>query len=136
MGLPARTDDRWHNLPRFYDRRWFNRVWIIQEIAANNNVQIWWGATELDYWLLVNVSSFILQSQFPLFAQRDVAGTQYKTSEWYNIRRKIGETLAKIHAFEWLVTPDSREVDGQPVSIRRMISIWNTVTTHDVNFKT
>ena len=117
MGLPPAMDDRWHILARFYDRRWFNRVWIIQEIVSSSAVQIWWGATELDYLLLMNASSFILQSQFPLFARRDNTVKEHRSSEWYVIKRRIGETLAKINGFKFLAYRDPREVDGQPVRI-------------------
>ena len=33
IGLPPITEDQWRNLVLFYSRRWFERQWVVQEIA-------------------------------------------------------------------------------------------------------
>ena len=114
MGLPSAVDDRWHVLARFWDRRWFHRTWVVQEAAAANSQRFWWGATDLDVQMLTDVSKFILQSQLPLFARRNASGTLYNTNEWFTLRRKIGESIAKIQSFKHLVFTQPGEIDGQP----------------------
>lgn len=116
MGLPPVTDERWHILARFFDRRWFHRVWILQEIVMSQDVRFWWGATDIDVKLLTNVSCFILQSEFPLFARREaIIIRDYHCSEWFQQRRRIGETMAKIRSFRLIVFTGEDEVPGQPL---------------------
>ena len=117
MGLPPLTDNRWHVLAKFFDRRWFHRVWIIQEMVMAKDCQYLWGATLLEERLLLDVSSFILQSEFPLSGWRqpvDPDRKTYRTSAWYTLGQKIGETMAKTRAFSLVVWRDPNETDGQP----------------------
>lgn len=113
MGLPPASDERWYAFARFWDRRWFHRLWIVQEATMASSPRMWWGGSELDTRMLGNVSSFILQAEFPLATWR----TQFNktgTKEWWNLRRKMGETLTKIRASKFVVYPEPDEVDNQP----------------------
>ena len=42
LGLPNAKDDAWHVFARFWDRRWFHRAWVIQEITLANDPRIWY----------------------------------------------------------------------------------------------
>ena len=114
MGLPPAVDDRWHVFARFCDRRWFHRTWVIQEAAAAVSQRFWWSTTELDVQMLTDVSKFILQSQLALFARRNEITMPYNTNEWFALRRKIGESIAKIQSFKNLIFIQEGEIDGQP----------------------
>ncbi|KAL8947678.1 MAG: hypothetical protein Q9222_006062 [Ikaeria aurantiellina] len=37
IGLPAVTDDQWRSLIDLYSRRWFSRLWVVQEMALPRN---------------------------------------------------------------------------------------------------
>jgi hypothetical protein len=43
LGLPAMTGSAWTALVEFFERRWFSRVWILQEIAMARGATILWG---------------------------------------------------------------------------------------------
>ena len=103
LGLPPAESDAWWIFARFWDRRWFNRAWVVQEITLADFPRYWWGGQELDSAMLVDVSCFILQSGMPLASRRASKHVPYGTREWFTLRRRIGETLAKIRSFKLTV---------------------------------
>ncbi|KAL8717342.1 MAG: hypothetical protein Q9225_005402 [Loekoesia sp. 1 TL-2023] len=59
VGLPPITQDQWRNLVQLYNRRWFERLWVVQEIALPRQTTWKWMAStdtspidgyEIDSW--------------------------------------------------------------------------------------
>jgi hypothetical protein len=44
LGLPARTEAIWDDLISFFKRRWFKRVWVLQEVALQKEAMVLWGS--------------------------------------------------------------------------------------------
>ncbi|KAL8708988.1 MAG: hypothetical protein Q9220_006197 [cf. Caloplaca sp. 1 TL-2023] len=40
IGLPAVTEDQWRSLIDLYSRRWFNRLWVVQETALPRDERV------------------------------------------------------------------------------------------------
>jgi len=47
--LPPSSDPRWLALNAFVQRRWFRRVWIIQELAVSREIQLHCRNTQLEW---------------------------------------------------------------------------------------
>ena len=99
MGLPPGMDNSWTTFARFWDRRWFHRAWIIQEVTLTESPRFWWGTTELDRDMLFNASCFVLHSLLGVWVKGSVSISRTRTREWFSLRRRIGETLGKVHAY-------------------------------------
>lgn len=54
IGLQSWTSDRWKRLLYFFCRRWFTRMWILQEVALAQEVRIIYGYTEIEWCKLVD----------------------------------------------------------------------------------
>ncbi|RYP21671.1 hypothetical protein DL765_002132 [Monosporascus sp. GIB2] len=60
LGLDERTTwDDWLALVCFYHRRWFYRVWTLQELALSNAVVVRWGPEVLDWAELYNAAHLL-----------------------------------------------------------------------------
>jgi Heterokaryon incompatibility protein (HET) len=57
-GLPALEHPIWKAVVRFWDRRWFSRVWVRQEVAVGCAVEIWCGDIEFTMTELIEASRF------------------------------------------------------------------------------
>jgi hypothetical protein len=57
-GLPELTHPAWKVIVRFWDRRWFSRVWVQQEVAVAGNLEFWCGCTDFTLKELVEASRF------------------------------------------------------------------------------
>ena len=57
-GLPELTHPAWKVVVRFWDRRWFNRVWVQQEVAVARDLEFWCGCTDFTPKELVEASRF------------------------------------------------------------------------------
>jgi hypothetical protein len=78
LELPELHDPQWALLLRFFSRTWFQRVWIIQEVAlARHGVQTWCGDRHLD-WESIYDSATLLNSflEFKIRSIKAVTGTQ------------------------------------------------------------
>ena len=57
-GLPALEHPIWKAVVRFWDRSWFSRVWVRQEVALARAVEIWCGDIEFTMTELIEASRF------------------------------------------------------------------------------
>jgi len=61
-GLPPLDDDIWRRVVRFWDRSWFSRVWVQQEVALARQARFSCGDVEFDQEELVETSRFFVVS--------------------------------------------------------------------------
>jgi hypothetical protein len=54
IGLQSWTSDRWKRLVFFFCRRWFTRMWVLQEVALAQEVRVVYGNTEIEWCKLAN----------------------------------------------------------------------------------
>ncbi|TPX15875.1 uncharacterized protein E0L32_000209 [Thyridium curvatum] len=59
-GLPEKTDPIWASLMRFFARKWFSRVWVIQEVNFARSVLFYCGADCMSWAALFHVSDWIM----------------------------------------------------------------------------
>ena len=59
-GLPHSSDPIWSQYLDFYERKWFNRGWVIQEVVLGQQVVAHWGALTLSWNDLVVGSKIFL----------------------------------------------------------------------------
>lgn len=57
-GLPPTDHNIWKAVVRFWDRAWFCRTWVSQEVALAKHIEFWCGETELQLQELVEISRF------------------------------------------------------------------------------
>lgn len=62
LDLPKLTDPGWLATHRLFNRPWFKRVWVLQEVALGNAVQVQCGQLRLD-WRCFTVCAFVLTRQ-------------------------------------------------------------------------
>lgn len=118
----------WQALGRFYDRPYFHRVWVMQEVAVSKNLMVVFGSMTLDYGHLEKVTNampaqFTFQNNVPhaIFSLRGVY--QKLTSEnhalplsylvFWNPRLQATLSVDKIYA--WLgLSDEAQNPDFQP----------------------
>ena len=61
-GLPYLDDPSWSALLSFFERSWFSRAWIIQEVALAQDAQVLWGSIEMSWATLAKCSDFFYKS--------------------------------------------------------------------------
>ncbi|KAK0623990.1 heterokaryon incompatibility protein-domain-containing protein [Immersiella caudata] len=61
FSLPPFDDKRWDSLREFADGRWCTRMWIVQESLLNKNIHLLWGDRKVDWDIVANLSSEVLQ---------------------------------------------------------------------------
>lgn len=61
-GLPPMESDIWEQVVKFWDRAWFSRVWVQQEVAVAQRVSLWCGDVEFTQEELVETSRFFIFS--------------------------------------------------------------------------
>ena len=65
-GVPGGNDPGWHALASLIRRRWFYRVWVIQEVVMASAVRVMLGTSSLDWERMVKLffspdSSYLVQ---------------------------------------------------------------------------
>jgi hypothetical protein len=71
LGLPEETSPVWNALRCFFRRAWFQRVWVIQEVANASQIDITCGQVHLEWDDLVYAARCFAES--PMFAATDMA---------------------------------------------------------------
>lgn len=122
IGLPPVLDERWIAFARFWNRCWFHRGWIVQEVTLTEDPLYWWGDDQVDSQMLMDVSCYLLASDLGLAGKCDPAPkltinefVEAKVHrDWYVLRRRVGETLAKIRALKTMInTPPEDRMMGE-----------------------
>ncbi len=47
---------------RFFQRRWFNRVWVIQEVALSDRIMVLWGDEKIGWDVLQRIALFLCRA--------------------------------------------------------------------------
>lgn len=58
-GLPNSSSSTWQSMARYYDRPWFLRVWVIQEVQACTDVLVYCGKVVIEWEFVALVASWI-----------------------------------------------------------------------------
>lgn len=61
-GLPPLFSNTWRKVLAFWDRAWFRRVWVQQEVASGKHASFWCGELEFTTEELVECSGFFVRS--------------------------------------------------------------------------
>jgi hypothetical protein len=59
LGLPPLTIENWGGFIKFFQRRWFNRAWVIQELALSQEAVLVWGEHAIPWVIVVQCSSVL-----------------------------------------------------------------------------
>ncbi|KAI4866753.1 heterokaryon incompatibility protein-domain-containing protein [Hypoxylon rubiginosum] len=60
----AITDNDWDALASFFHRRWFFRVWTVQELALSRRATLRWGPVEIDWQELCDAAGIIVLTEY------------------------------------------------------------------------
>jgi Heterokaryon incompatibility protein (HET) len=107
-GLRDQTTDRWKNLAAFLNRRWFGRIWALQEAALNVNTFFlygseamhWdaiWGCAACLSWTGLDIA---LENLHPYFLPGHSGSTRrllggFALSVIYSLRHMLGTILSE-----------------------------------------
>lgn len=104
-----REDPAWSALCELFSHRWFNRVWVIQEIAAAKILHVMYGGVCINWTGLAAASDVLLDSTIigcsaASGAQPTVSGLQERMTLLVNARlmilqRQAGRSLSLARAF-------------------------------------
>ncbi|KAI0438471.1 heterokaryon incompatibility protein-domain-containing protein [Xylaria telfairii] len=62
---PLAADDAiWSDILHFYNRKWFRRLWVIQEVALARSAVALWGGYEID-WEWIGLAAAIIRTNYP-----------------------------------------------------------------------
>lgn len=112
LGLANITAEGWIAFARFWDRRWFHRAWIVQEAALTANTRFFWHRDEISSDLLFDVSRFLMDAETGLNVDSAITvptARQTRPRDWFVLRRRLGETLAKIKALNSIMQENPEE---------------------------
>ncbi|KAK1457440.1 heterokaryon incompatibility protein [Colletotrichum melonis] len=62
-GLLHVPDDVWYAFVAFFERKWFNRVWVVQEVALSRDACILWGNDVIPWETVAYCSDFLYESR-------------------------------------------------------------------------
>ncbi|KAI9875837.1 MAG: hypothetical protein M1830_007925 [Pleopsidium flavum] len=112
----------WQALRRFYDRPYFRRVWVVQEVAVSKNLMVVFGSMTLDYGYLERVirampAQFKFESFIPsaIFTLRAVYQELRKENHALPLSYlmfwdpKLQATMAVDKIYAWLGLSDEAE---------------------------
>lgn len=66
-GLPDKADEIWRHYMELYERRWFHRGWVIQEVVMAKRAIVHWGAFQMPWAKLVAGSKIFLPERLRKF---------------------------------------------------------------------
>ncbi|GKT39871.1 heterokaryon incompatibility protein 6, OR allele [Colletotrichum spaethianum] len=62
-GLQDIPDAVWYAFVAFFDRKWFNRVWVVQEVALSKDACVLWGEDVIPWQTVALCSDFLFDSR-------------------------------------------------------------------------
>ncbi|GJC99865.1 heterokaryon incompatibility protein [Colletotrichum higginsianum] len=62
-GLQDLPDAVWHAFVSFFDRKWFGRVWVVQEVALSKDACVIWGDDTIPWETVALCSDFLRDSR-------------------------------------------------------------------------
>ncbi|WQF85182.1 Putative heterokaryon incompatibility [Colletotrichum destructivum] len=62
-GLQDISDTVWHAFVSFFDRKWFDRVWVVQEVALSKDACVIWGDDTIPWETVALCSDFLRDSR-------------------------------------------------------------------------
>ncbi|KAI0423746.1 heterokaryon incompatibility protein-domain-containing protein [Xylaria sp. FL1042] len=60
----AADDEIWSDILHFYNRRWFRRLWVLQEVALARSAVAIWGASKIS-WEWIGLAAAIIRTNYP-----------------------------------------------------------------------
>jgi hypothetical protein len=85
-GYPNFGDEKWFSLARFYDKEWFERIWVIQEAALASSAVALLGNLQFDWDAIGDAALWLHHRKIPDAAYQYIQVTQSQLSE---IRRSV-----------------------------------------------
>jgi len=77
-GYPNFGDEKWFSLARFFDKEWFERIWVIQEAALASSAVVFLGKFQLEWDAIGDAALWLYHNKFPDAAYRYLR----KTGQW------------------------------------------------------
>jgi tetratricopeptide (TPR) repeat protein len=105
-GYPNFGDEKWFSLARFFDKEWFERIWVIQEAALASFAVVFLGKFQLEWDAIGDAALWLYHNQFPDAAYRYLG----KTGQWqqpelgrsiFRMTRAADIQLAKKFRITW-----------------------------------
>ena len=78
--------DNWRTLAWFFSRPWFNRLWVIQEVNSNPNVEVLCGGNQIS-WDVVALGASYIERHPKIYLFYDFPASYYRNA--YYMRRRL-----------------------------------------------
>jgi hypothetical protein len=112
IGLPSLNEDIWDAFIDFFERRWFKRAWILQEVALANDAALLWGEGTIPWSSIALCSEFLTTSNL----SRGLAELKLRKHPTNNHITQIGTSSEAIHLVQQLCRGRAAELDEEYVS--------------------
>jgi hypothetical protein len=132
-GLPPLNEVAWEGVIAFFERRWFKRIWILQEVALARESVALWGSTIIPWQVLSSCSQFLTVSNL----SRGLAELQQRSYPTRSHVAQIGTSIGAIYLIQQLCRGRSTELDEEyRVVLERMTGSADvsTSTSHFLLF--
>jgi hypothetical protein len=129
-GLPAITEELWYAFIDFFERKWFKRVWILQEVALAKSAVVLWGDTVLSWKDVTLCSEFLTISNL----SRGLAEMQLRKNPTDGHITPIGTTAEGISLIAALCSGRSSELDEEYVTFLNRMAGYGIVQTQVAHY--
>jgi Heterokaryon incompatibility protein (HET) len=85
FGMPSIGDERWVDFLAFFRKRWFSRLWVVQEVALAQEIEVLCGRTTIQ-WAHISVCADILNSGLEKSILRGIAARDNTSVIFYSRR--------------------------------------------------
>jgi hypothetical protein len=125
-GLPNMNNEIWHSFIDFFERTWFRRVWILQEVALAREAVVLWDEHIISWETVSNCVTFLSLTNMALgLAELS------RTSESVGQAERIASSCISIGLVKWLCD-DPRYILRTGLSVRLLDDMQrNEVTVAD-----
>jgi hypothetical protein len=122
-----RDSQFWHVVARLFDRPWFSRIWVIQEVAESSAIQVMLGNIEINWHSVGLVATWIFNQDEDLNVRRlaqtkGVYNAQFMCSKGFQIEAYV-PALAILQTTRDFGATDPRDkvyaMLSHPVDVRR-----------------
>lgn len=126
--LPRSSEEVWYRLHDFFNRPWFSRIWVIQEVAvASVDPVVLCGSFTLSWSAVAKVARFLRETALTAAMQpRSPSGNAIMIQQFKEMPQSLGLLLTTsfhfessdprdmVFAFYGIVHPEDRQVFGSP----------------------
>ncbi len=101
-GLPVQNDPLWQGIREIFARKWYRRLWIVQEVALASHVVVFCGSKSVEWHELSSLTDHLARSGLTPFARGSVNVHPSKTDgfdammlpDFIKVFRGLGKTFS------------------------------------------